>query len=723
MQGRKSSSRPASSPCFRLKCLNFRSYRRSRRTATEVPRKKRRREKVNFAASSHGGIHKRYASPLLRDRGLQPSRVPSHAVTMNVPGFATSAIVAMDRSSSVTSGMSLSTVTPALSRMKLREKGFERSLEIMLQASKQKVLAIERLLRGASLSDKQINSSTQSTSLDLGVDSPSSRDPPVPAAIPGSNHLSLHESLLADPTFVSIATSSTRNGSSSLTEVINSNNQYVGGHSKYDNLASDSLHAERALDGSTVERNIDLSFKKLSNMHLDRQSMDAANKDAGFRDLNNNYVPNFQRPLLRKQATGRVSASRRRIFDDNQSHLVELSSYVDGPTSLGDALSEGFCSSSDWVARVSAFNYLRNLLQQGPRGIQEVTQNFEKVMKLFFRHMHDPHHKVAQAALSTLVVIIPPCRKPFESYLERILPYVFSSRTYGIDSLLPVLLRSLDEQRSPKAKLAVVEFVNNSFDNHSPNSDGYSNGGILKFLSIEEQNLLRRALKQFTPRIDVDLVNVLQSKKVLGPHSKDLRHGTDPDSLMDYESSMGNQQLEITQMIGSDGFKDIGPTFGGERLHDTELFLEKATSSINAEAESELSILQILHHICSISGEKSGRSKHEALYKLVGASIANDNSVWAKKKRGAKQPTSTSNQTNQLSNDGKASNDHGKLCIELGRPLISINYIQGKLLFFEPLSLKSGRLLFFSVPGLFPENVTLWFRGLLVSRECFFVFS
>ncbi|KAI0522493.1 hypothetical protein KFK09_004872 [Dendrobium nobile] len=286
----------------------------------------------------------------------------------------------MDRSSRVTSAMSLSIGTPALSRMKLGEKGSERSLESMLQARKQKVSAIERLLRGVRLSDKQRNSSKQSTSFDLGDDSPSSRDPLVPAAIPGSNHLSLQDSLLADPTFVSIARSSTRNGSSSLTEVINSNYQYVGGHSKYDNLASDSLssfslpymvkrHAERALlDGSTVERNIDLSFKKLSNMHLDRQFMDAANKDAGFRVLNNNYVPNFQRPLLRKQATGRVSTSQGCSFDDNQSHLSEVSNYVDGPTSLSDALSEGLCSSSDLVARVSAFNYLRNLLQQWPRG-------------------------------------------------------------------------------------------------------------------------------------------------------------------------------------------------------------------------------------------------------------------------------------------------------------------------------------------------------------------
>ncbi|XP_020575182.1 CLIP-associated protein-like isoform X2 [Phalaenopsis equestris] len=746
-----------------------------------------------------GGMHKRYSSPLLRDRGSQPSHAPSHAAAVNVPGFGTSAIVAMDRSSSLTSGMSLSIGSHALSQTKQLEKHSERSLENMLQASKQKLSAIESLLRGVSLSEKQRNSSTQSTSLDLGVDSPASRDPPVLAAIPGSNHLSLKESILVDPT-ANIANSA-RNGGSNFTDVMNSHSQYVGGHSKYDNLASDSSssfsssysvkrHSERPLDGSTAERNVDLSFKKLSNIQIDRQYPDAPYKDAGFRDLNSNHVPNFQRPLLRNQANGRVSASRRRSFDDNQLHLGELSSYVDGPGSLGDALNEGLCSSSDWVARVSAFNYLRNLLLQGPKGIQEVTQNFEKVMKLFFRHLDDPHHKVAQAALSTLAEVIPPCRKPFESYLERILPYVFSrlidpkelvrqpcminleivSRTYGIDSLLPALLRSLDEQRSPKAKLAVVEFANNSFDKHSPNPDGFSNGGILKLwlaklaplvtdkntklkdasitgiisvyahdssavlnfilsLSVEEQNLLRRSLKQFTPRIEVDLVNLLQSKKerqrskaaydqadvigtssdegynglskktqhlgrysggstdiegpkkwdsmqesilvdtliaktasdetqqtyhnpepgsdneVLGPHNKDLRHktgtsseytssGTDhsgiPVPLMDCERSIRNQQLDNTRMIGFDGPKDIGSTFDGERLHDMGLFRDNTNPLINVGAENVLSIPQILHHICSINGDKSSLSKHEALQKLVGASIANDKLVWTK---------------------------------------------------------------------------------------------
>jgi CLIP-associating protein 1/2 len=44
----------------------------------------------------------------------------------------------------------------------------------------------------------------------------------------------------------------------------------------------------------------------------------------------------------------------------------------------------------------------------------------------------------------------------------------------------------------------------------------FDSTAVLNFilgLSIDEQNILRRALKQYTPRIEVDLVNYLQSKK------------------------------------------------------------------------------------------------------------------------------------------------------------------------------------------------------------------
>ncbi|ONM16023.1 CLIP-associated protein [Zea mays] len=334
--------------------------------------------------------------------------------------------------------------------------------------------------------------------------------------------------------------------------------------------------SERLQEGGRMDESYDIrSTRRMPQMHFDRNYVDMPYRDASHRDSHNNNVPNFQRPLLRKQVMSRASASGRHSFDDSHVPSGDVPSYTDSLASLNDALSEGLSPSSDWVARVSAFEFIRNLLKQGQKGIQEITQNFEKVMKLFFRHLDDPHHKVAQAAFSTLAEIIPASKKPFESYVERILPYVFSrlidpkelvkkpcsitlevvGRTYAIDMLLPALVRSLDEQRSPKAKLAVLEFANKSFSKYTVDSDGYSNSGFLKLwlsklaplvneknaklkeasisgiisvyshfdstavlnfilsLSVEDQNLLRRALKIKTPRIEVDLVNYLQSKK------------------------------------------------------------------------------------------------------------------------------------------------------------------------------------------------------------------
>ncbi|KAL0370433.1 UNVERIFIED_CONTAM: CLIP-associated protein [Sesamum angustifolium] len=310
------------------------------------------------------------------------------------------------------------------------------------------------------------------------------------------------------------------------------------------------------------------------NSHVDRQFLDTPYRDANYRDSQNNYIPHFQRPLLRKNPAGRMSAGRRRSFDDSQLSLGDVSSYSDSPASLTDALSEGLSSSSDWNARVAAFNYIRSLLQQGPRGIQEIMQSFEKVMKLFFQHLDDPITKSHRLHFQLLQILFQ-LAESHSKVMERILPHVFSrlidpkelvrqpcwttldivGKTYGTDSLLPALLRSLDEQRSPKAKLAVIEFGIGSFNKHASNSEGSANSGILKLwlaklaplvhdkntklkeaaitciisvythydsiavlnfilsLSVEEQNSLRRALKQYTPRIEVDLMNFLQSKK------------------------------------------------------------------------------------------------------------------------------------------------------------------------------------------------------------------
>ena len=128
------------------------------------------------------------------------------------------------------------------------------------------------------------------------------------------------------------------------------------------------------------------------------------------------------------------------------------------------------------------------------------------------------------------------------NFISLILPY-------------PLLLRSLDEQKSPKSKLAVLEFANASFVKCTINSDSFSSSSFLKpwfgklallfkdkskklkeaalvgfssiyshydpasmlsflvNLSMEEQKRLRRAMKQLIPTIESDLEEFLQQRR------------------------------------------------------------------------------------------------------------------------------------------------------------------------------------------------------------------
>ena len=113
-------------------------------------------------------MHKRHASPSFRERSSQLSFTPQASAPSNIPGYGTSAIVAMDRSSSLSSGTSLSSGL-LLSQAKAVGKGTERSLESVLHASKQKVTAIESMLRGLDASEKHNPSTLRSSSLDLGI--------------------------------------------------------------------------------------------------------------------------------------------------------------------------------------------------------------------------------------------------------------------------------------------------------------------------------------------------------------------------------------------------------------------------------------------------------------------------------------------------------------------------------------------------------------------------
>ncbi|KAF1879232.1 hypothetical protein Lal_00047906, partial [Lupinus albus] len=538
-----------------------------------------------------GGIHRRHVSPSIHDRSTPMSLTSQASAPSNLPGYGTSAIVAMNRNSSLSSGTSISS-SVFLSQAKSHDKGIERSLESVLHASKQKVTAIESMLRGLNMSDKHNLAALRSSSLDLGVDPPSSRDPPFPAVVPASNHLT--SSSMTESTASVVNKGINQNGGLGLSDIITQiqSSKDSGKLSYHSDVGIQSLSAlssysskrgtERLQERSSVDENIDIKEAgRYMNRNTNRHFIDTPYRDDNFRDFQNNYVPNFQRPLLRKNVAGRMPAGRR-SFDD--SHLSLVSNYVEGPASLHESLCEGLSSGSNWSAR------------QGQKGIQEVLQNFEKVMKLFFQHLDDPHHKIAQAALSTLADIILACRKPFEGYMERMLPHVFSrlidpkelvrqacsatlevvSKTYSIDSLLPALLRSLDEQRSPKAKLAVIEFAISSFKKHAMNPEGAANIGILKLwlvkltplvhdkntklkeaaitciisvyshfdstavlnfilsLSVEEQNSLRRALKQRTPRIEVELMNYLQNKK-----ERQRKSSYDPSDVVGSSSDDG----------------------------------------------------------------------------------------------------------------------------------------------------------------------------------------
>lgn len=112
-------------------------------------------------------MHRRHASPSLRDRSSQISLTPQTPTPSNLPGYGTSAIVAMDKSSSPASGMSPYSGL-LFSQSKAVGQGTDRSLESVMQSSKQKVTAIESMLRGLDTSEKRI-STLRSSSLDLGI--------------------------------------------------------------------------------------------------------------------------------------------------------------------------------------------------------------------------------------------------------------------------------------------------------------------------------------------------------------------------------------------------------------------------------------------------------------------------------------------------------------------------------------------------------------------------
>ena len=416
-----------------------------------------------------------------------------------------------------------------------------------------------------------------------GVDPPSSRDPPHQASGTAPYH---QPSLSA---FRPGSAGRTLSGPAAYGDMDTGRFADFTGLGREVELLGDMNHdSARGLGKAQLAKRVPTTVQKHSNRSSNgdydepklakRIPKPEGHMDRPITDANLHAIPAYQRPLLRQTVSGRSSGTRSTLDDSLPTVVMnssgEVFTYMDGLMSLNDALTEGLTPGSDWSARVAAFTFLKKLLQQGSKGLQEVGQSFERVMRLFSEHLDDPHHKVAQAALSTLVELVPACRKLFEAYLERILPHVFArlvdakevirqlstsaletvGNTYSIDALLPALLRSLDEQRSPKAKMAVIEFAIAAFAKLALNGEAAGGSGLLKLwlaklaplvhdknaklketavtglisvyshfdstivlnfilgLSIEEQSTLRRALKHYTPRIEVDLMIYMQNR-------------------------------------------------------------------------------------------------------------------------------------------------------------------------------------------------------------------
>lgn len=143
-----------------------------------------------------------------------------------------------------------------------------------------------------------------------------------------------------------------------------------------------------------------ISSGRLRSQQEERPCVRTPRKSVVPKQSPNSHTPNFRRPLLSKLMTNWFYASTRGDLDGKQLIIGEMANSMDVPSSLTGALSLGLNPKSDWMMRVYAFNFLRQHLQErGPKGIQEVAQNFEKVMRLVSQYLDDPHHKVAHAAL------------------------------------------------------------------------------------------------------------------------------------------------------------------------------------------------------------------------------------------------------------------------------------------------------------------------------------
>ncbi|XP_073388615.1 CLIP-associated protein isoform X1 [Physcomitrium patens] len=443
----------------------------------------------------------------------------------------------------------------------------------------------------------EIHAPTPTGTMRVIADSPSARDPPHPASAPASCHcnalqfkVSGYSSFTGSSTTIPASAGledrkEEEHENNSLEIKSKILNATVGGASVGSPganrvLSSTETPCYNVFEGSFMDREI--KQNPILDVHIEKLRI--ADSSSSIGSLSH-------RISWRHTASGKSSecTSGGNIHQPGGLNpQAEMLNYMDGVMSLNDALTEGLGPNADWSARVAAFTYIQKLLQQGSKGSQEVAQNFDRMMKLFTTHLDDPHWRVTQAALSALIELVRTSRRMFEPYLERTLPSVFArlvdskdsirqlglsaletiGDTYTIDTLLLPLLRSIDEQRIPKARMTVIEFAIAAFARLANDGSGTGSTGLLKLwlaklaplandknaklreaaiagiisvysqfdptivlnfilgLSIEEQSMLRRSLKQFTPRIDLDLMAFLHNK-VQRPRTKPVPDQTD----------------------------------------------------------------------------------------------------------------------------------------------------------------------------------------------------
>lgn len=159
-----------------------------------------------------------------------------------------------------------------------------------------------------------------------GVDPPSSRDPPFPLAVPASHNLTT--SFGVDATTFGMSKGNKRNGGLGMSDIIT---QIQASKDSSKLLYRSTVGAEplSALSSYSAKR----APEKLQERGFYEENSDSKEgqhpcNDSNYGESQNSYVPNFRRPLLKKNAIGRMSASRRRSFDDSQLLLGDMSSFL-----------------------------------------------------------------------------------------------------------------------------------------------------------------------------------------------------------------------------------------------------------------------------------------------------------------------------------------------------------------------------------------------------------